>query len=55
MPTKAQKQKIDKTLCIGSKGEEHAKLYAICIFYLIRDKLNDIKNTLKKFLEYVNW
>jgi hypothetical protein len=55
------KQKIDNTLCIGSNGEEHAKLYAICIFYLIKDKLKDIKTLIicndenfiyvKKYLE----
>jgi hypothetical protein len=55
------KQKIDKTLCIDYKSKEYAKLYAICIFYLIIDKLNDIKNLIicndenfgyvKKYLE----
>jgi hypothetical protein len=38
------KKMIDKTLCIGSRKEEHAKLYAICIFYLVKDILEDIKS-----------
>jgi len=37
------KKYINKTLCIGSIKEERAKLYAICIYYLIRNKLEDIK------------
>ena len=37
------KKRIDKILCIGSRKEEYAKLYAICIFYLIKDMLDDIK------------
>jgi len=38
------KDKIRKNLFIGKKeGEEYAKLYAICIFYLIKDFIKDIK------------
>ncbi len=33
---------IQKNLCIGSVYEEYAKLYAICIFLLIKDKIDDI-------------
>lgn len=36
------KKKIDKNLCSGSIYQEHAKLYAIIIYYLIKDKLSDI-------------
>lgn len=37
------KRYIDKTLCKNSVKKEHAKLYAICIYYLIRNNLEDIK------------
>jgi hypothetical protein len=33
---------IEHTLCIGSIYQEHAKLYAICIYLLIKDKLDEI-------------
>lgn len=36
---------IQKNLCVGEVKEEHAKIYAICIYYLIKDKIKDI-NTL---------
>lgn len=36
---------IQKNLCIGEAKEEHAKLYAICIYYLVKDKVKEI-NTL---------
>jgi hypothetical protein len=34
---------IQEKLCIGTIMEEHAKLYAICIYYLIKNKLNEIE------------
>lgn len=34
---------VQEELCTGSIAEEHAKLYAICIYFLIKDKINDIK------------
>lgn len=37
------KEKITKTLFIGSREEENAKLYAICISYLIKGIIKDIK------------
>jgi hypothetical protein len=33
---------IKKNLCIGEDKEEDAKLYAICIYLLIKDKLDEI-------------
>lgn len=33
---------IQKNLCLGSIKEEHAKIYAICIYLLIKDKLSEI-------------
>ncbi len=33
---------IEKNLCVGSICEEDAKLYAICIYFLIRNKLENI-------------
>jgi len=33
---------IQSNLCVGKIKEEHAKLYAICIYFLIRDKLDNI-------------
>jgi hypothetical protein len=35
---------IEKNLCVGSIYEEHAKLYAICIYLLIRNKLHEISS-----------
>jgi len=37
------KRYVEKTLCVGSMKQERAKLYAICIYYLIRNNLEDIK------------
>jgi hypothetical protein len=37
------KKKIDRNLCSGSIFQEHAKLYAIIIYYLIKNKLHKIK------------
>jgi hypothetical protein len=34
---------IEKTLCVGDISEEHAKIYAICIYLLIKDRINDIE------------
>ena len=33
---------IQKNLCLGSKKKEYAKLYAICIYFLIEDKKDKI-------------
>jgi len=35
---------IQKHLCIGDIAEEYARLYAICIYLLIKDKLNEIES-----------
>jgi hypothetical protein len=35
---------IEKNLCLGEVKEEHAKLYAVCIYLLIRDKLDRIES-----------
>lgn len=34
---------IESKLCVGKIKEEHAKLYAICIYFLIKDKVNEIE------------
>ena len=36
------KRYIEKNLCIGEIKEDKARLYAICIYFLIKDKLEDI-------------
>lgn len=33
---------IQKNLCVGDIKEEYAKVYAICIYHLIKDKIGDI-------------
>jgi hypothetical protein len=34
---------VQKNLCLGDIYEEHAKLYAICIYLLIKNKMEDIE------------
>jgi len=33
---------IEKNLCVGSIYEENAKIYALCIYFLIRNKIEEI-------------
>jgi hypothetical protein len=37
------KKYINNTLSIGTIREDRAKIYAICIYYLIKDKISDIQ------------
>ena len=34
---------IQKNLCTGDIKDEHAKLYAICIYFLIKEKIKEIE------------
>src|SRR3989344_1536072 len=36
------KRLIEKNLCIGKIHEDYARIYAICIYFIIKDRINNI-------------